>query len=243
MEAIILAGGRAERLGDAAGGRPKSLVEVAGRPLVGVSGRAALRAGRCRARDRQLRGGRRGALRGGAVRPRRRRGRSRRAGTARARAAGIRHVARERSEAGDVLALNGDELVAVDFVALLAEHRRSGAAATITVAQPESLSGSSSLGATTASRVSARVGRCRTGSAAASTCSVRRRSSASRQGRSRDVDVSGARRRRAPRSLPPRRPLVDREHAERPAGRATEYVPSTLDWHRLSTSCQERPLC
>ena len=34
MEAIILAGGKAERLGDAAGGRPKSLVDVAGRPLV-----------------------------------------------------------------------------------------------------------------------------------------------------------------------------------------------------------------
>jgi len=33
LEAIILAGGRAERLGDAAGGRPKSLVDVAGRPL------------------------------------------------------------------------------------------------------------------------------------------------------------------------------------------------------------------
>ena len=33
MEAIILCGGKAERLGDAAGGRPKSLVEVAGRPL------------------------------------------------------------------------------------------------------------------------------------------------------------------------------------------------------------------
>src|SRR5919206_3159342 len=33
MEAIILAGGKAERLGDAAGGRPKSLVEIAGKPL------------------------------------------------------------------------------------------------------------------------------------------------------------------------------------------------------------------
>ena len=33
MEAIILAGGKAERLGDAAGGRPKSLVDVAGKPL------------------------------------------------------------------------------------------------------------------------------------------------------------------------------------------------------------------
>ena len=29
----MLAGGKAERLGDAAGGRPKALVEVAGRPL------------------------------------------------------------------------------------------------------------------------------------------------------------------------------------------------------------------
>ena len=34
MEAILLAGGKAERLGDAAGGRPKALVEVGGRPLV-----------------------------------------------------------------------------------------------------------------------------------------------------------------------------------------------------------------
>ena len=33
MEAIILAGGKAERLGEAAGGRPKALVEIAGRPL------------------------------------------------------------------------------------------------------------------------------------------------------------------------------------------------------------------
>jgi NDP-sugar pyrophosphorylase family protein len=37
-----------------------------------------------------------------------------------------------------VLALNGDELVDVDFGALLAAHRAGGAAATITVAQPKS---------------------------------------------------------------------------------------------------------
>ena len=35
MEAIILAGGKAERLGDAAEGRPKALVPVGGKPLVG----------------------------------------------------------------------------------------------------------------------------------------------------------------------------------------------------------------
>ena len=33
MEAIILAGGKAERLGPAADGRPKPLVELGGRPL------------------------------------------------------------------------------------------------------------------------------------------------------------------------------------------------------------------
>ena len=34
MEAIVLAGGMAERLGDASGGLPKSLVPVGGRPLL-----------------------------------------------------------------------------------------------------------------------------------------------------------------------------------------------------------------
>ena len=33
MEALILAGGKAERLGAAAGGKPKALVPIAGRPL------------------------------------------------------------------------------------------------------------------------------------------------------------------------------------------------------------------
>ena len=43
MEAIILCGGKAERLGDAAGGRPKSLVDVAGRPLAAYQVGAARR--------------------------------------------------------------------------------------------------------------------------------------------------------------------------------------------------------
>ena len=34
MEAIVLAGGKAERLGDASAGMPKSLVPVGGRPLL-----------------------------------------------------------------------------------------------------------------------------------------------------------------------------------------------------------------
>jgi len=41
-------------------------------------------------------------------------------------------------ESGDLFALNGDELVAVDFDSLLARHREAGGAATITVAQPRS---------------------------------------------------------------------------------------------------------
>src|SRR5256885_16971899 len=46
MEAIVLAGGKAERLGDVAGGLPKPLVPVAGRPLaawqIGLLGRAGI---------------------------------------------------------------------------------------------------------------------------------------------------------------------------------------------------------
>ena len=50
MEAIILAGGKAERLGDAAEGRPKALVAVGGPPARRVPDRPARR-GRRRARD------------------------------------------------------------------------------------------------------------------------------------------------------------------------------------------------
>ena len=136
MEAIILAGGRAERLGDAAGGRPKSLVEVAGRPLaayqVGRLARAGVKrvifacaAGQGELFERELAGV--GPVIVAAEEPERL-----------GRGGGIRFAARSRQEQGDVLALNGDELVAVDFDALLAKHRGSGALATVTVAQPKS---------------------------------------------------------------------------------------------------------
>ena len=55
MEAIILAGGKAERLGDAAGGRPKALVHVARAATRLVPGRLPASRGR-RAGHRQLRG-------------------------------------------------------------------------------------------------------------------------------------------------------------------------------------------
>jgi NDP-sugar pyrophosphorylase family protein len=54
------------------------------------------------------------------------------------RGGGIRFAARDRQENGDVLALNGDELLDVDFAALLEHHRSTGSTATITVAQPRS---------------------------------------------------------------------------------------------------------
>jgi NDP-sugar pyrophosphorylase family protein len=144
MEAVILAGGRAERLGDAAGGRPKSLVEVAGSPLVAYQVARLARAGvqrviiSCAAGDEELFERELSGLGAEVVAA----GEPERLG----RGGGIRYAARRRSEDGDVFALNGDELVAVDFGALLAEHRRTGAVATITVAQPASPFGVVELG-------------------------------------------------------------------------------------------------
>jgi NDP-sugar pyrophosphorylase family protein len=136
MEAIVLAGGKAERLGDAAAGRPKSLVPVGGRPLL------AWQLGRLRAAGvgrvivsclagqegvfaRELAG--LGVEIACAGEPERL-----------GRGGGIRFAATLRQEDGDVLAMNGDELVDVDFGGLLARHRSTGAAATVTVAQPPS---------------------------------------------------------------------------------------------------------
>jgi NDP-sugar pyrophosphorylase family protein len=62
------------------------------------------------------------------------------------RGGGIKFAARKRQSPGDVFALNGDELVAVDFRALLARHRETGAAATIAVARPASPFGVVELG-------------------------------------------------------------------------------------------------
>ena len=136
MEAIILAGGKAERLGDAAGGRPKALVDVAGKPLASYQVARLARAGvtrvivscgvdQGRLFEQELAG--LGPEIATAEEPERL-----------GRGGGIKFAARMRREAGDIFALNGDELVDVDFAALLDEHRRTGALATIAVAQPKS---------------------------------------------------------------------------------------------------------
>jgi NDP-sugar pyrophosphorylase family protein len=136
VEAIILAGGKAERLGDAGGGLPKPLIPVAGRPLaawqIGLLGRAGVERVivSCGAGDGEQFAAALGGLGvevGVAEEPERL-----------GRGGGIRFAAGGRKETGDVLALNGDELLDIDFAGLLAHHRSNGAAATIAVAQPKS---------------------------------------------------------------------------------------------------------
>ncbi len=135
-EAIVLAGGKAERLGEAAGGRPKSLVRVGPRPLLAYQIGLLVRAGvervivSCAAEQ--------GALFAEDL-----------AGVGAeivpveepeplGRGGGLRFAAEARAETGDVYALNGDELVDVDLAALAAHHRATYAAATITVVPLES---------------------------------------------------------------------------------------------------------
>ncbi len=136
MEAIVLAGGKAERLGDATGGLPKSLVPVGGRPILAWQIGRLSRAGVGRVIVSCLGGqedafldalGKLGVEVVCAGEPERL-----------GRGGGIRYAASFRTESGDVLAMNGDELVDVDFAALLARHGSTGAAATVTVAQPPS---------------------------------------------------------------------------------------------------------
>lgn len=126
-----MAGGKAERLGEAAGGRPKALVEVGGRPIAAYQVEQLRAAGvdrvlvSCAAGQEDAFEAALGGIgpeilavpepeplgRGG----------------------GVRFAAAARREQGDLFALNGDELVDVDLSQLLALHRARGAAATITV--------------------------------------------------------------------------------------------------------------
>ena len=145
MEALILAGGKAERLGAAAGGRPKALVPIAGRPLAAYQLALLRRAGvdrvivSCAAGCEELFDEALGdsgvkLVVVGEPEPLGRGG-------------GLRFAAEARHEQGDVYALNGDELLDVDLVALLERHRSTGAPATITVTRPKSPFGVVELGA------------------------------------------------------------------------------------------------
>ena len=144
MEAIILAGGKAERLGTAAGGQPKALVPVAGRPLAAHQIDLLAAAGvervlvSCAAGQEQRFLAELSGL-GPEVIPVPEPEPLGRGG-------GLRLAARARRESGDVFALNGDELVDLDFRALLARHREKDAAATIVVAPLRSPFGVVELG-------------------------------------------------------------------------------------------------
>ena len=145
MEAIILAGGKAERLGEAAAGRPKALVPVAGRPLAAYQ--VELLAGAdvdrvlvsCAAGEGELFEAELGGL-GPKIVPVEEPEPLGRGG-------GLRLAAGARDEAGDVYALNGDELLDLDLLAFLARHRDTRAAATIAVAPLASPFGVVDLGA------------------------------------------------------------------------------------------------
>jgi NDP-sugar pyrophosphorylase family protein len=135
-EAIILAGGQAERLGDAAGGLPKPLVLVAGRPLISYQVEQLAAAGvervivSCSAGQevpfqRTLEG--LGPEIVTAPEPERL-----------GRGGGLRNAARLREGGGPLFGLNGDELIDVDLRALYERHRERAPAATITVVRPQS---------------------------------------------------------------------------------------------------------
>ena len=131
-EAIILAGGKAQRLGEAAKGKPKPLVEVCGRPLVahqivrlrdaGVERVIlACAAGRGEEFSAALTGLGLEIIPVEEPEPLGRGG-------------GIRFAARELAARAPIFAMNGDELLDVDLGELYAAHAASGAAATVTVA-------------------------------------------------------------------------------------------------------------
>ena len=131
MEAILLAGGKAERLGAAAQGKPKPLVPVAGRPLAAYQVGQLARAGvgrvivSCAAGAEELFAEALGGIGPEVV------------AVAEpeplGRGGGLRFAARARREQGPLYALNGDELLDVDLAALLAHHRTLGVAATVTL--------------------------------------------------------------------------------------------------------------
>jgi NDP-sugar pyrophosphorylase family protein len=133
VEAIILAGGKAERLGDAAGGRPKALVAIAGSPLAAYQVALLASAGvdrvivSCAAGEGELFESELAGLGPEIV--------SVPESEPLGRGGGVRLAAQAREQPGPVFVLNGDELIHADLAALLAAHRAHGGAATLTVAR------------------------------------------------------------------------------------------------------------
>jgi NDP-sugar pyrophosphorylase family protein len=132
VEAILVAGGKGKRLGDAARGRPKALVEVAGRPLASYMVERLTAAGVSRVVANCSRGTAGlflEALAGlgcevvAAEEP-----------EPLGRGGGVKFASRFLSESAPFLVVYGDELIDVDFQALLDHHQRQGASLTVTAA-------------------------------------------------------------------------------------------------------------
>jgi NDP-sugar pyrophosphorylase family protein len=130
-EAIILAGGKAERLGEAAKGKPKPLVEVCGHPLVthqivrlreaGVE-RVIIACAAGKGTEFTSALANLGVEIVAVEEP-----------EPLGRGGGIRFAAEKLNERRAIFATNGDELLDVDLARLYAAHKASGAAATVTV--------------------------------------------------------------------------------------------------------------
>jgi NDP-sugar pyrophosphorylase family protein len=136
VEAILLAGGKAERLGEAAQGRPKALVPVAGHPLAAYQVALLAAAGVQRvvvscaegqgpSFERELVG--LGVEIAPVEEP-----------EPLGRGGGLRLAAEALTEPGACFALNGDELLDVDFPGLARSHDERDGAATITVTRVRS---------------------------------------------------------------------------------------------------------
>jgi NDP-sugar pyrophosphorylase family protein len=136
VEAIILAGGQATRLGDAARGHPKALVPIAGHPLAEYQVSQLVRAGvervivscadgQAALFQAKLSGLGAEIIAVAETEPLGRGG-------------GLRFAAQHRQESGPLYAFNGDELHDVDLRAFLDEHEENGGAATIVVAPLQS---------------------------------------------------------------------------------------------------------
>jgi NDP-sugar pyrophosphorylase family protein len=136
LEAIILAGGKAERLGDAAEGKPKALVPIAGRPLAAYQLALLAKAAvdrviiSCSAGQEELFEGELGGLGVELVTV----GEPEPLG----RGGGLRLASKARQNDGPVYAMNGDELFDLDLRELLGAHEQRGGAATITIAPLQS---------------------------------------------------------------------------------------------------------
>jgi NDP-sugar pyrophosphorylase family protein len=136
VEALVLGGGKAERLGDAAAGRPKPLVDVAGRPLASYQVARLVEAGvtrvivSCARGEEQRFEAELGGLGAEIVAV----GEPEPLG----RGGGLRLAASQRESTGPVFAMNGDELLGTDLADLMRRHRDCGGAATIVVSQVRS---------------------------------------------------------------------------------------------------------